>query len=83
MHNVFDKDWEKVIALKPPWTLIDILTCLLKHWISVISFTLTSESKFLIETLKDFFSKFGQEGKRFLKYNLALRILNQTLYLQH
>jgi hypothetical protein len=55
MYKVYDISWKSIVIVKPPWTLSDIIICLLKHWISVFRFVLHAEVKPILESLKEFF----------------------------
>ncbi|XP_069670280.1 transcriptional protein SWT1 [Periplaneta americana] len=57
MNKVYGQSWLKVIAIKPPWTLSEILVCMLKHWIAVLGFVLPSNIKPSLECLQTFFAK--------------------------
>lgn len=37
MEKVFEKEWELMCIIRPPWTLEDVLKCTLKHWIAAVS----------------------------------------------
>ena len=38
MKLVFGDMWRKIVIVKPPWNLEDIIRCLDKHWIAVFSY---------------------------------------------
>ncbi|KAJ4439086.1 hypothetical protein ANN_15043 [Periplaneta americana] len=63
MNKVYGQSWLKVIAVKPPWTLSEILVCMLKHWIAVLGFVLPSNIKPSLESLQAFFAKTTGEFK--------------------
>lgn len=48
MEAVFGDLWQKIVVVKPPWSLEDIVRCINKHWIAVFSFIYS----------KDFLQKF-------------------------
>ena len=37
MRAKYNNLWEHVLFKAPPWTLADVLQCLLKHWIAVFN----------------------------------------------
>ncbi|XP_039751648.1 transcriptional protein SWT1-like [Pararge aegeria] len=37
MRAMYDNLWQHVLFKAPPWTLADVLQCLLKHWIAVFN----------------------------------------------
>jgi hypothetical protein len=65
MHKVYDSSWKIIVLVKPPWTLSDIIICLLKHWIAVFSIVLPADVKAILEFLKGFFDSARQnKGKQ-------------------
>lgn len=38
MKEVFNEMWEHIVLKKPPWSLLDVLQCVEKHWIAVFGF---------------------------------------------
>ncbi|XP_067012838.2 transcriptional protein SWT1 isoform X2 [Anabrus simplex] len=57
MTQAFGKLWIKVVFIKPPWVLVDLFACLIKHWIAVFSFKFSNQFKTHIEELKESLSK--------------------------
>lgn len=37
MRAKYNNLWQRVLFKPPPWTLTDVLQCLLKHWIAVFN----------------------------------------------
>jgi hypothetical protein len=65
MIKVFDTSWKRIVVIKPPWTLSDILICMCKHWIGVFGFVMPSEAKPILEWLSGFFGNITQsKGKQ-------------------
>ncbi|PNF38437.1 hypothetical protein B7P43_G04013 [Cryptotermes secundus] len=60
MYKVYDISWKIIVAVKPPWTLSDIIVCLLKHWIAVFSFVLPAGIKSTLEFLNRVFGNATQ-----------------------
>ncbi|GLH01759.1 uncharacterized protein GBIM_07822 [Gryllus bimaculatus] len=54
MVLVYDRKWSEIVVRKPPWTLNDILFCLLKHWVAVFRLVLPSAARELIEKIRTF-----------------------------
>ena len=38
MKKVYEELWQKIVLIKPPWKLLDIIRCVDKHWIAVFSY---------------------------------------------
>lgn len=55
MKDKFDNLWTKVVLVEPPWTLSDILKCLVKHWIAVFKDILPRDVQSVIKDLQVFF----------------------------
>ncbi|XP_046387743.1 uncharacterized protein LOC124157223 isoform X2 [Ischnura elegans] len=51
MKRVFKNWWTKVIFMKPPWSLLDSLQNLSKHWIAVFSFIMDKSGFRVVEDL--------------------------------
>jgi rRNA-processing protein FCF1 len=62
MYKVYDTAWKNIVAVKPPWTLSDIIICLLKHWIAVFRFVLPAAIKPTLEYLNGVFAS-ATQGK--------------------
>jgi rRNA-processing protein FCF1 len=60
MYKAYDTSWKIIVAVKPPWTLSDILICLLKHWIAVFGFVLPKRIKPTLEFLNGVFGNVKQ-----------------------
>jgi hypothetical protein len=72
MYKAYDNLWKTIVLVKPPWTLSDIIICLLKHWIAVFSIVLPAEVKVVLESLKRFFDSARQnKGKQNVTYYLT------------
>ncbi|XP_076007457.1 uncharacterized protein swt1 isoform X2 [Genypterus blacodes] len=55
MKAAYDELWLEIVYIKPPWTLVDILQCLKKHWIAVFGFVAPRTSQQTVSNLIDFF----------------------------
>ncbi|XP_046845452.1 transcriptional protein SWT1-like [Xenia sp. Carnegie-2017] len=55
MRKAYDDLWEEITFIKPPWTLIDVLQLLDKHWIAVFGHILKRDKKKIIEELRQKF----------------------------
>ena len=45
MKAVYGDIWKKIVVLKPPWSLEDIIRCVDKHWIAVFSYIYSKDFK--------------------------------------
>ncbi|KAL0280262.1 UNVERIFIED_CONTAM: hypothetical protein PYX00_001606 [Menopon gallinae] len=61
--DAFGKDWKRLVIRKPPWTAMDIIECLIKHWRSVFSFVFQKNILPLIEELKQHLSEMDKGSK--------------------
>jgi hypothetical protein len=65
MIKVYDTSWKRIVVIKPPWTLSDILICMRKHWLAVFAFVMPTEAKPILESLNGFFGNITQsKGKQ-------------------
>jgi len=48
-----ENNWEGVLKIKPPWTLISAIKCMLVHWIAIFSFAFGSKGQVHMENLKN------------------------------
>lgn len=37
MTEIYGPDWETYVIMKPPWTVVTALKCIIKHWIAAIN----------------------------------------------
>ncbi|XP_061680430.1 transcriptional protein SWT1 [Syngnathoides biaculeatus] len=57
MKASYDDLWEEIVYLKPPWSLLDILHCLKKHWKAVFGFIVPRSLLQTVLNLIDFFKQ--------------------------
>ncbi|XP_029989088.1 transcriptional protein SWT1 isoform X2 [Sphaeramia orbicularis] len=55
MKAAFDNLWLDVVHRKPPWSLLDVLRCMKKHWIAVFGQIVPRKKEKTVEHLIDFF----------------------------
>lgn len=60
MKEVYDEMWEQIVLVKPPWSLLDILRCVEKHWIAVFSYVYPKDLK----TKTDLLNSMLKQAKR-------------------
>ncbi|KAM3619962.1 uncharacterized protein V6R79_016383 [Siganus canaliculatus] len=56
MKAVYEELWLEVVYLKPPWTLLDLLHCLKKHWIAVFGHVVPRSKLQTVLNLLTFFT---------------------------
>lgn len=37
MAEIFGPEWETYVIIKPPWTVVTALKCIVKHWIAALN----------------------------------------------
>lgn len=37
MAEIYGSDWETYVIIKPPWTIVTVLKCVIKHWIAAMN----------------------------------------------
>lgn len=55
MRAAYDELWDKIVYIKPPWTLADLLQLLDKHWIAVFGQVFKRSTKSTVEGLNKHF----------------------------
>lgn len=56
MKEAYGNDlWSTIVLKKPPWTMLDVLDCVYKHWIAVFGHVVPRESKQYLTCLRDHF----------------------------
>ncbi|XP_059197577.1 transcriptional protein SWT1 isoform X2 [Centropristis striata] len=56
MKAAFEDLWLEIVYIKPPWTLLDVLQCLKKHWIAVFGHIVPRDYLQTVLSLIDFFN---------------------------
>lgn len=81
MYKVYNTSWKIIVVVKPPWTLSDIIICLLKHWIAVFSFVLPAGIKSTLEFLNGVFGNTTQSKGYGHSLHEVRTVLQASLYL--
>lgn len=55
MKNLFGENWETYTIVKPPWTVLCVLKCAIKHWIAAISEAFDKQAEHLLKELFEIF----------------------------
>ncbi|XP_043502228.1 transcriptional protein SWT1-like isoform X2 [Polistes fuscatus] len=66
MKKLYDETWEKYVIVKPPWTVLCVLKCAIKHWIAATSEVFDREALNYLKELLEMFKALS-EGSRRLK----------------
>ncbi|XP_015191410.1 PREDICTED: transcriptional protein SWT1-like isoform X2 [Polistes dominula] len=64
MKKLYDESWEKYVIVKPPWTIMCVLKCAIKHWIAATSEVFDREALNLLKELSEMFKEFSKGGRR-------------------
>lgn len=59
MRAAYEDLWDKIVFIKPPWTLADLLQLLDKHWIAVFGQVFKRNIRTTVENLRKHFSGSG------------------------
>jgi rRNA-processing protein FCF1 len=81
MYRAYDTSWKIIVVVKPPWTLPDIITCLLKHWIAVFSFVLPAGIKPTLEFLNGVFGNVRRSKDYRHSIHEVSKVLQASLHL--
>ncbi|XP_076676886.1 swt1 RNA endoribonuclease isoform X2 [Andrena cerasifolii] len=65
MHSLYGESWEKRVIIRPPWTVITVLQCAIKHWIAAISESFMRKAEAILKELLHIFKNIP--GERTLK----------------
>lgn len=68
MNALYGASWEKYVILKPPWTVVTVLQCAVKHWIAVVSESFRREAEVI---LKELLQIFKDRSGNFVNFILA------------
>ncbi|XP_053970494.1 transcriptional protein SWT1 isoform X1 [Hylaeus volcanicus] len=55
MHALYGEPWEKYAIVKPPWTIINVLQCAIKHWIAAVSESFLRKGENVLKELLQLF----------------------------
>ncbi|XP_046833779.1 transcriptional protein SWT1-like isoform X4 [Vespa crabro] len=64
MKNLFGETWEKYTIIKPPWTILCVLKCAIKHWIAAISDAFDRQAEHLLKELLEIFRTMPKGGRK-------------------
>ncbi|KAL2747576.1 transcriptional protein SWT1-like isoform X2 [Vespula maculifrons] len=64
MKTLFGENWETYTIIKPPWTVLCVLKCAIKHWIAAISEAFDKQAEYLLKELVEIFRS-TPSGRKF------------------
>ncbi|KAK2581146.1 hypothetical protein KPH14_007955 [Odynerus spinipes] len=64
MKNLYGETWEKYTIIKPPWTILYVLKCAIKHWIAAVSEAFDRRAESVLKELQEIFNKMPKNGRR-------------------
>ncbi|KAL9958438.1 hypothetical protein ACROYT_G035450 [Oculina patagonica] len=79
MRVAYDDLWDKIVFIKPPWTLADLLQLLDKHWITVFGQVFKRNTKTTVEDLRKQISRGGGSPGRLFNASTLLGLAH-TLF---
>nr|XP_050861603.1 transcriptional protein SWT1-like isoform X7 [Vespula vulgaris] len=86
MKNLFGENWETYTIVKPPWTVLCVLKCAIKHWIAAISEAFDKQAEHLLKELLEIFRtmpsgrKLKDVAHLLEKYNDLIQMVNVDKY---
>lgn len=66
MRTLYGESWEKYVIIKPPWTIITVLQCAIKHWIAAVSESFIRRAE---ATLKELLQIFKDTSGKFINFH--------------
>ncbi|XP_078040802.1 swt1 RNA endoribonuclease isoform X2 [Augochlora pura] len=71
MHELYGASWEEYVIMKPPWTVVTVLQCAIKHWIAAVSESFMRKAETILkELLQIFRDKSGDKNLSQIDYVL-------------
>lgn len=64
MENLFGNAWERHVIIRPPWSVVTVLKCALKHWMAAVSEAFTRKVESLLKDLQLCISQTPVGGKK-------------------
>lgn len=82
MENLFGNNWERHVIVHPPWSILSVLKCALKHWIAAVSESFKNKTEPLLRDIQSCISNVPKGGRKLKDVKLFLNqcyILFQNL----
>jgi hypothetical protein len=87
MENLFGKNWEMHVIIRPPWSIVTILKCALKHWMAAVSESFLRKTESMLRDILICINEVPGGGRKlqdvkfFLdKCNDVIQTLNDSKY---
>lgn len=64
MQNLFGDQWEMYVIIRPPWSVVTVLKCALKHWIAAISESFLRGAESILKELSNFITGVPVGGRK-------------------
>ncbi|XP_066592364.1 transcriptional protein SWT1 isoform X2 [Prorops nasuta] len=64
MYNLYGDNWERYTIISPPWTIITVLKCAIKHWIAAVNESFLRKAEPLLKDLLKFFNDSPAAGRK-------------------
>lgn len=55
MRSLYGDSWEKYVIIQPPWTIVTVLQCAIKHWIAAVSESFLRKAEAILKELLEVF----------------------------
>ncbi|EFN86993.1 Uncharacterized protein C1orf26-like protein [Harpegnathos saltator] len=64
MTECFGEEWETYVIIKPPWTVVTALKCIVKHWIAAINGSFQTYAESITRELLEIFEHLPVGGRK-------------------
>ncbi|XP_076171131.1 swt1 RNA endoribonuclease [Ptiloglossa arizonensis] len=61
MRSLYGDSWEKYVIIQPPWTIVTVLQCAIKHWIAAVSESFLRKAEAILKELLEVFKNVSGE----------------------
>ncbi|XP_076649695.1 swt1 RNA endoribonuclease isoform X1 [Halictus rubicundus] len=55
MHALYGDSWERHVIIRPPWTVVTVFQCAIKHWIAAVSESFLRKAEVVVKELLQIF----------------------------
>lgn len=55
MHALYGDSWERHVIIRPPWTVVTVFQCAVKHWIAAVSESFLRKAEIILKELLQIF----------------------------
>ncbi|XP_031784912.1 transcriptional protein SWT1 isoform X2 [Nasonia vitripennis] len=64
MEGLFGNRWEMHCIVRPPWSILTVLKCALKHWMAVVSDSFTRRTESMLRDLQTCIHRAPESGRK-------------------